>query len=106
MTSPTEFYHVIQITLIYLNGTNFCVDKCSRFLRIFLKFPKLNPCEIFDNCQFKKINPRENFGNGKFVKINPREIFLKNFFLLIFFFLPSFFRQKIIKMFQVDKKNV
>ena len=30
----------------HLNGTNFRVDKCSRFSRILLKFAKLNPHEI------------------------------------------------------------
>ena len=61
-------------------GTNFRVDTCSRFLRILLKFAKLNPHKIFNNRRFAKINPRKNFGNGKFAKINPREIFLLCFF--------------------------
>ena len=75
----------------YLNGTNFRVDRCSRFSRILLKFEKLNHREIFDNRRFAKINPRENFGNGKLAKIIFAMIFLKKFFLLCIF--PPFIFQ-------------
>ena len=75
----------------HLNGTNFRVDKCSRFSRILLKFAKLNPREIFDTNRFAKINLPEYVGNGKFAKINAHEIFLKNVFLLCFF--PPFIFQ-------------
>ena len=67
------------------NGTKFRLDKSLQFLRLLLKFAKLDPHEIFDNRRFAKINPRENFENGKFAKINPCEVFLKHFFLLCFF---------------------
>ena len=96
----------------YLNGTNFRVDRCSRFSRILLKFEKLNHREIFDNRRFAKINPRENFGNGKLAKINLRDDFSKKIFSSFHFSSLHFSSDKyntnvyyeIVKMFQVDRK--
>ena len=107
------YYSLIYVDR-YLNGTNFRVDKCSRFSQILLKFAKLNSCKIFDNRRFAKINPRENFGNGKLAKINPGDRFPKKFFSFLHFCSLDFSGNKyntnvyyeIVKMFQVDKKCI